>query len=192
MSRLRHLRGLTHVPNHFHLRRIRDMQRNRHMRERSDMPRCLHLTGIPHMHRVNDLRRHLAHVHTRSNLLDVPNVRGQLYVQDDNLRDIGNLWRVYDLQLVQHMPELADLRGPDHLHDADLPRWCDLSRRNNLRGELHVRRQHNLPLHLDLPRILHVFEHAYLSGSDYLPRGQHVHWNSDLFSDEHVHRRRHM
>jgi len=162
------------------------------MRGRSDMPRHRHFTRIPDMRRVNDMRGHFAHVHTLNNLLDVPNVRGQLYVQDDNLRGIGNLWRVYDLQLVQHVSELADLRGPDHLHDADLPWRRDLSRRNNLRPELHVRRQHNLPLHLDLPRILHVFEHAYLSGSDYLPRGQHVHWNSDLFSDEHVHRRRHM
>jgi hypothetical protein len=140
MFRLRHLRGFTHVQNHFHLRRIRDVQRNGHMRGRSDMPRHRHFTRIPDMRRVNDMRGHFAHVHTLNNLLDVPNVRGQLYVQDDNLRDIGNLWRVYDLQLVQHVSELADLRGPDHLHYADLPWRRDLSRRNNLRGELHVRR----------------------------------------------------
>jgi hypothetical protein len=43
-----------------------------------------------------------------------------------------------------------------------------------------------------VPRILHVLEHAYLSGSGYLCRGQHVHWNCDLFSDEHMHQCCHM
>ena len=129
------------MPDHFDLRRICDMQRNGYLRERSDVSRHHNLTGIPYMRRVNHLlRRRRAHLRRIANLHALPDLRGFLHLQNDNMRSIRDLQWEHDLQLVQHLPVLADLCGPDDVRLRNVPGRSNLSRGYDLRPELHMRR----------------------------------------------------
>ena len=74
----------------------------------------------------------------RRDLRRSPKLRGNDDLHPDNLRSCGDMQWQRHMQLVRHLPRVADMRQSVHLQHRDLRRRGNLHRCHNMQTEHHL------------------------------------------------------